>query len=159
MTQRLTLRTRPAPGSATVVAAFAGVALVIAAAFLRGSLPVLLLVVPGIALCLPLLWSARPGPVTVIDRGAGRLEQRSATGRVKRAIAFDRIEGVRCDHVTLPAQAPGAKGPTIYRTLLVTGSDPVPVQGFGAPGPARALARTIEDWLAESPAATPGRPG
>ncbi|SIN75243.1 hypothetical protein [Vannielia litorea] len=148
---RLTLRNRPAPRGWAIWLAVAGGGLVMAAALLRPAALAPLAGASGILFVLPLLWALRPGPVTVIDRAARRIEERSALGRLLSATPFDRIEGVTCDRVRLPARSPGGADLTIYRTLLLTGSEPVAIRGFGAPGPARDLKASIEAWLAASP--------
>ncbi|MBY6154044.1 hypothetical protein KUV47_12535 [Vannielia litorea] len=142
---RLTLRPHPAPQPWAVWLSVAGGALVLAGALTP--LP-LWLGASGILLVLPLLWHLRPAPFTVIDRAAGRVEERSALGRLRHSTPFSRIEGVTCDRVSLPSRTPDGTDLTIHRTLLLTGSAPIALRGFGAPGPARDLRAEVEAWLA-----------
>ncbi len=151
-TARLTLRSHPAPQGWAIGLAVAGTGLIVASLLLRHDALSPPLGIAGVIAVLPMLWATRPGPVTVIDRAAGQILTRSALGRVLSRRQFDGIEGVACDHITLPAPTPGGAKLTIYRTLLLTGGEPVAVRGFGAPGPARDLKATIERWLAEAPA-------
>lgn len=152
---RLTLRSHPMPQPWETGLAVAGAALVLAGLVLLSPPLAPLAGLAGVAAVLPFLWATRPGPVTVIDLARSRVVEKSALGRVLRTTPFDHIEGVACDRVKLPAATPGGEGLTIHRTLLLTGEAPLPLRGFGAPGPARALKQTIEAWLAEAPAAEP----
>ncbi|MFY0636150.1 MAG: hypothetical protein JXQ91_20235 [Vannielia sp.] len=145
---RLTLRNRPAPRPPALWLAALGGPLLIVGILVPPLQPI---TAAGALLLLPLLWALRPGPVTVIDCRAGCIEERGTLGRLHHATRFDHIEGVACDRVTLPARAPGGTGLTIHRTILLTGKAPVPVRGFGAPGPARELKQRIEQWLAARP--------
>ncbi|MBS8226573.1 hypothetical protein [Vannielia litorea] len=148
---RLILRNRRAPQGWEIGLSVAGTGLVLAGLLLRGAPLGPLLGIAGVLAVLPLLWATRPGPVTVIDRAAGRITEKNALGRVTRSAEFKRIDGVGCDRVSLPARTPDGPGLVIHRTVLLTGGAPVPVRGFGAPGPARELKAQIERWLAESP--------
>ncbi|QDC10958.1 DUF4175 domain-containing protein [Oceanicola sp. D3] len=152
---RLTLRSHPPPQPWAVWLALAGAGLVVAGLLLRTPTLTPLLGVSGILAALPLLWGLRPGPVTVIDRRAGRIEERNALGRVCRSASFGQVERVTCDHITLPSSSPDGPEFTIYRTLLITADGPVTVCGFGAPGPARKLKTKLEQWLPTSPTSTP----
>lgn len=147
---RLTLRTRPPPPASAILSGTLGLALIGLAALMRDDPRQLLPALSGVALVLYLLWTARPCPTVVIDLKAGHLSGRSALGRLERQYRFSRVDEVTTDRVSLPSPRPGTPGRMIFRTVMHTDGGTIPVQGFGAPAPARALARQIDDWLARA---------